>query len=101
MIDKDYITFIRVESKGLRIAWLAVKFLQRDTLTMKRAVMIIYIRKFLKLTNFEQKLLDTFVAYGYGVIRNENKILYEIDIVDVVYQPLVKIKYKVSVTAEK
>lgn len=35
------------------------------------------------------------------MIRNSDKILYEIDILDVVSHPLVKIKYKVSVTSSK
>ena len=69
LLEKDFVTFIRVESKGMKIAWMAVKFLGKDN-TMRKTVMILYVRKFLRLSGFERKLLDLFVSHGYGVIRN-------------------------------
>ena len=79
LVEKDFVTFVRVESKGMKVAWLAVKFMEKDN-TMRRTVFILYVRKFLRLSNFERKLLDLFVSHGYGVIRNQEKILYEVDI---------------------
>ena len=98
--DKDFLTFIRVESRGLPVAWLAVKFVEKDN-TMRRSVCLVYVRKFMRLSNFERKLLDVFVSHGYGLIRNNNKILYEVDLLDIVSRPLIKIKYKVSSTVDK
>lgn len=46
-----------------------VKFLEKDN-TMRRSVFIIYVRKFVRMSGFERKLLDSFVSHGYGQIRN-------------------------------
>ena len=95
--DKDFVTFIRVESRGLPVAWLAVRFVEKDN-TMRRSVVLVYVRKFMKLSNFERKLLDVFVSHGYGLIRNNSQILYEVELLDIVTRPLVRIKYKVNPT---
>lgn len=68
--EKNFITFIRVECNNLKVAWLAVKFIEKDN-TMRRSVFIVYVRKFVRLSGFERKLLDNFVGHGYGLIRNE------------------------------
>lgn len=61
----------------MKVAWLAVKFIEKDN-TMRRSVYILYVRKFVRMSGFERKLLDNFVAHGYGLIRNEQRILYEV-----------------------
>lgn len=53
----------------MKVAWLAVKFIEKDN-TMRRSVYILYVRKFVRMSGFERKLLDNFVAHGYGLIRN-------------------------------
>ena len=68
---------------------------------MRRSVLIVYVRKFVRLSGFERKLLDNFVEHGYGLIRNEQKILFEIQLLDVVVRPVIKVKYKVNPTVEK
>jgi hypothetical protein len=47
-----------------------VKFIEKDN-TMRRCVHIVYVRKFVRMSGFERKLLDGFVSNGYGLIRNE------------------------------
>lgn len=68
---------------------------------MRRCVFIVYVRKFIRISNFERKLLDSFVAHGYGLIRNEERILFEVNILDIVSRPLVKVKYKVNPYVDK
>ncbi len=44
-------TFIRVECRNMSVAWMAVKFMEKDN-TMRRSVFVIYVRKFVRLSGF-------------------------------------------------
>ena len=98
--EKQFLTFIIIYSNGVQIAWLAVKFVEKKN-SIKRSVEIVFVQKFVKLSNFEQKLLDIFISHGYGIIRNEKNTLYELDLIDNFSKPLVRIRYRVNAKVEK
>ena len=50
---------------------MAVKFVERDNLTMGKGVQVVYARKFVRLAGLEQKLNDQFQTFGYSLALNK------------------------------
>lgn len=57
LAEKEYITLVRVMNGEFIAAWLAIKFLTKDV-TIRRAVDILLIHKFIKIPNLEQQLIE-------------------------------------------